>query len=158
MTPLFLSWMLMCTQFLCYKPTILENPLAYSIAVSRKFALAPLPPREEEIPKLVVETKPHKEDVVWLIKYYSKKYEYNEEVALKIAGCESGYRANAKNPNSSASWVYQHLRRYWDARAKKYWFPGASVFDAEANVAVSIQMLKNESTRPRYPSKHCWNK
>jgi hypothetical protein len=52
--------MLLCSQFLCYNQSILENPLGYKIAISRKYPLyPPLYPSEEIAPK---EEKP--KDVV----------------------------------------------------------------------------------------------
>lgn len=90
-----------------------------------------------------------------LIRHYSLKYSVDEKLAIAIATCESWMNPNAKNKNSSAAWVYQHLSRYFPARAKKYWFAWASVFDAEANVAVSIWMLRDQGTSPWNASKHC---
>ena len=91
-----------------------------------------------------------------LVEKYSKKYWVSTQLALRIWYCESWLRSNAKNKNSSASWVYQHLSRYRPARAKKYWFAGASVFNAEANIAVSMWILRDQWTSPRNASKHCW--
>lgn len=115
---------------------------------------APIIKQEEKpiVPKTVPSSVPE------LIRHYSKQYWVSEKLAMAIATCESWLNPNAKNKNSTASWIFQHLSRYFPARAKKYWFPGASVFNAEANVAVSIQMLKHEWTRPRNASKHCWSK
>ena len=56
---------------------------------------------------------------------------------LRIMQCESSGRPDAKNPNSSASGLMQHLTRYWDDRANRAGWPGADVFDPEANIWVS---------------------
>lgn len=93
-----------------------------------------------------------------LVVKYAKKYNVDAWLALRIWYCESGLRANAKNKHSSASGVYQHLRRYRPARAKKYWRAWASVFNAEANIAVSMWMLKHQWTSPWNSSRHCWKK
>ncbi len=117
------------------------------------------PPLSDNFLPIVIE-EPVKEepkkptDVVWLIKWYSKKYWVDESLALRIAGCESGYR-NVKNKNSSAWWIYQQLGRYRPARAKKYNWEWYDRFDIEANIAVSIQMIKKEGTRHWNASKYC---
>lgn len=105
-----------------------------------------------ELPKPIVLTNEQ------LVKKYAKHYWVDESLALRIWYCESWLRTHAKNKNSSASWVYQHLRRYWPARAKKYWFVWASVFNAEANIAVSMWMLRDQWTHPWASSSGCWNK
>lgn len=56
---------------------------------------------------------------------------------LRIMECESGGRPSAKNPNSSASGLMQHLGRYWPDRATAAGLPGADVFDGPSNIWVS---------------------
>ena len=56
---------------------------------------------------------------------------------LRIMQCESAGDPDAKNPNSSASGLMQHLTRFWDDRSQRAGRPGADVFDAEANIWVS---------------------
>jgi hypothetical protein len=51
------------------------------------------------------------------------------ERALLVIGCESNGDPNAKNPDSTASGLFQHLTRYWPTRAEAAGFAGASVFD-----------------------------
>ena len=74
-------------------------------------------------------------EVQELIRKYAWIYGVDVGLALRIAGCESG--------------------RFRPARAKKYWWEWYSRFHAEANVAVSIQMLANESTSHWNESKKC---
>lgn len=121
--------------------------------------LKPLPQENDKATTPIYkESKPVKPtDAVWLIKYYAKKHWVNEKLALNIAGCESGYR-NVKNKNSSAQGIYQHIARYRPARAAKYgwkWQPSSNI---EANIDVSIQMIRDQWTQPRAESKYCWNK
>lgn len=103
------------------------------------------------------ETEPRTQDMTIEehIVYYAKKNWVNPNLAIKIARCESWLNPNAKNKNSSASGLFQHLRRYRDGRAKKYGRPWASIWDGEAQAEVSIKMLKYEGTRPRLPSYGC---
>lgn len=86
-------------------------------------------------------------------------------IMLDIAVCESGSTVrgdyasidpNAKNPNGSASGLFQHLARYWPARAKAVGNPGASVFDARTNARAAAWMLSTQGTAPWAASKGCW--
>ena len=56
---------------------------------------------------------------------------------LRIMQCESGGDPLAKNPNSSASGLMQHLTRFWQERAEFAGVPGADVFDGNSNIWVS---------------------
>lgn len=147
MTWFILSWMLLCTQFSCYTQNILQNPFAYYIAINRKYPTAPLQPVVEK-PNIPVDT-------VWMIKYYAQREWVDEGLVLRIAWCESWYR-NVKNKNSSAGGIYQQLGRFRKARAKKYWYEWYDRFDIEANIVVSLRMIKNEWVHHWNPSRYCW--
>ena len=91
------------------------------------------------------------------IREISKEVWYkNPELAVKIAMCESGLQPWVKNKYSSAGGLYQHLARFWPARAAKYWFAWASRFDGEANAYVSISMLRDGWLSHWNESRHCW--
>lgn len=60
---------------------------------------------------------------------------------LKIIACESGGNPDAKNPNSSASGLAQHLARFWPQRSKAAGWEGASIWNPEANIAVAAWLL-----------------
>ncbi len=62
--------------------------------------------------------------------------------ALEVARCESGLRPNAHNPAGYAG-VYQQAVRYWPERAERWGFPDRSVYNARANVIVSIRMANS---------------
>jgi hypothetical protein len=74
-----------------------------------------------------------------------------EGAALCIAERESHLDPHAYTPSSGASGLYQHLRRYWGGRARRYleraWFPNSawtpSPFKARANVIVAIRLAHN---------------
>jgi resuscitation-promoting factor RpfB len=56
-----------------------------------------------------------------------------------IAKCESGF-----NPNADSGYykgIFQHDPNYWPARASRYGFAGASIFDVDAQIGVSTQMM-----------------
>lgn len=63
----------------------------------------------------------------------------------RFIGCESGWNPNSVNynyyDNGHPSGLAQHITGYWPARAAQYGYPGASVFNAEANANVTAAML-----------------
>ena len=66
-----------------------------------------------------------------------------------LAKCESTWNPNAVNTsyydNGHPSGLYQHISGYWPARAAKYGYAGASVFDPVANANVTAAMWKSGS-------------
>ena len=63
--------------------------------------------------------------------------------------CESSMNQNAINYNYSENGrdfpagLFQHLQNYWPARATKYGWSGASIFNAQANAEVTAQMFRD---------------
>lgn len=94
-------------------------------------------------------------EVQELIRKYAWIYGVDVGLALRIAGCESGYRWKAKNKISSAWWVFQFLSSTFNSSSKKYWRWWESRFNADANIDVAIQKLKNEWWSARLASKSC---
>jgi len=64
-----------------------------------------------------------------------------------MARCESTLNPNAVNTsyydNGNPSGLFQHISGYFPARATRYGFDGASVFDPVANASVTAQMLND---------------
>lgn len=66
--------------------------------------------------------------------------------------CESSMNQNAINYNysengrDSPAGLFQHLQNYWPARATKYGWHGASIFNAQANAEVTAQMFRDGLT------------
>ena len=56
---------------------------------------------------------------------------------VEVAARQGGGDPDAKNPNSSASGLMQHLTRYWPDRSTRAGYPDADVFDPNANIWVS---------------------
>lgn len=73
------------------------------------------------------------------------------EEALLVMACESGGNADAVHPESDASGLFQFLAGTWAFSSVKAGFPGASRFDAEANVA-SAAWLVEYSIRSGHPA------
>ncbi len=61
--------------------------------------------------------------------------------ALRVMSCESRGDPYARNRRSGASGLFQHLPKYWSGRAANAGFPGASIFNPEANVAVAAWLV-----------------
>jgi len=64
------------------------------------------------------------------------------EEALRVMSCESLGNPLAINRYSAASGLFQHLPYYWPSRAENAGWPGADIFDPEANIAVSAWLVK----------------
>lgn len=77
-----------------------------------------------------------------LIYYWTSVYGGDPAYHVKIARCESGLNPNSVGGGGLYLGVYQQHAKYWPARAARYGFAGASPFDANANVAVSIAMMR----------------
>ena len=59
--------------------------------------------------------------------------------AVEVARCESHLRPSAYNPNGYAG-LFQQSIAYWPERADRWGQPDRSVFNARANVIVSVRM------------------
>ena len=73
--------------------------------------------------------------------------------ALDIMRCESGGNPYAKNPTSTASGLFQHLKGWWGGA----WGPAFDPFDPNASVenAARLRYL-NGGWSDWYASRHCW--
>jgi len=71
------------------------------------------------------------------------------EEALYVINGESGGNPRAVNRTSGAAGLFQHMPQYWAARAANAGFPGASIFDPEANIAASALLVKGSLSRGR---------
>lgn len=78
------------------------------------------------------------------IVYWSNHYGIDSNRAIRIAQCESGLNPGARSPNGLYGGVYQQAFTYWPARAAAVGLSGASVFDAEANIRVSMHMMATQ--------------
>ncbi|NND83889.1 MAG: hypothetical protein HKN46_01935 [Acidimicrobiia bacterium] len=77
--------------------------------------------------------------------------------ALDVMWCESRGDRWAKNPNSTASGLFQHLASMWGDRAPQAGFAGADVFDPVANVGVAAWLVYERGGWSHwYPSESCW--
>lgn len=67
--------------------------------------------------------------------------DWDVDLMLRIMGCESGGRANADNPSSTASGLFQIL---------------GGPYDPVANIALAHSMWSTRGTQPWNSSRSCW--
>jgi len=67
----------------------------------------------------------------------------NVKTALRVMACESGGNPDVTNRSHTAAGLFQHLLKYWDARAAQAGYPGGNIFDPETNIAVSAWLVEN---------------
>ena len=86
-------------------------------------------------------------EVEHVVRQAARKYGIDENHFVSIAMCESTMNPNAVNrsyyENGHPSGLFQHLSGYWPARAAKYGYAGASVFDPVANANVTAGMWRD---------------
>ena len=81
---------------------------------------------------------------------------YPEDInmALRILWCESRGDANAKNPTSTASGLFQHLRFWWSGQSA---YPAFDPFDPNESVKAAAYLRYTRGNWGDWnPSKHCW--
>ena len=75
--------------------------------------------------------------------------------AVLVAWCESGFDPNAYNLVGPYGGLFQHAEIYWPSRAIAAGYPGASIFDAEANTAASKLLWSISGWQP-WPYCSAW--
>jgi hypothetical protein len=80
------------------------------------------------------------------VRALAAKYFATEDVnrAVRVAWCESRFNPTSTNLRTGAVGLFQHLPRYWEARAESAGFPGAEPTDPEASTAAAAWAVYNE--------------
>ncbi len=80
------------------------------------------------------------------VRALAAKYFAPEDVnrAVRVAWCESHFNPASTNLRTGAVGLFQHLPRYWEARAESAGFPGAEPTDPEASTAAAAWAVYNE--------------
>jgi hypothetical protein len=76
-----------------------------------------------------------------MIRGLAKRYALSASQAVGVAACESGFNPNAYSTGNAG--VYQQDVSYWPQRASAYGHSGESVYNAYANIDVSLKMARN---------------
>jgi peptidoglycan hydrolase CwlO-like protein len=96
------------------------------------------PPDPEPSPDPPKPPDPGPEAVKAMIaEYFAPLGQESVDIALCVAGKESGFDPHAENPLTGAAGVFQFIPSTWEALSEAAGWGGVSVFDAEANVAVA---------------------
>lgn len=127
----------------CPERTVTREEMASFVA--RALDLDP-PAEMPEIPTRVLEelqtpdwpTQPGPEGWRPLVDEY---FPHEVDRAMRVLACESNGNPRARNPRSGASGLFQHMPGSWAERAAGAGFPGASIFDPEANVAAAAWLV-----------------
>ena len=82
------------------------------------------------------EAKP--QDTASYIAYQSEAIEYDSALAVAIAWSESRLNPYAKNPDSTASGIFQFLRGTWNRNCE------GSVWNASDNIICGVSLLQSE--------------
>ena len=85
-------------------------------------------------------------DVPSLIVEAARRWGLDEHVLLRIAWCESRYDPQARGP-AGLSGVFQFAPITWSWVAEKAGHPGASPFDAHANIEAAAWLYKTEGPK-----------
>jgi hypothetical protein len=83
-----------------------------------------------------------------LIRCAASHYGVDQDEALYVAWRESRYQPYAYNEEGEAAGVYQHLLKYWPERTVEFGAADWSVFDARANILVTMQMVRRYGWEP----------
>ena len=78
-------------------------------------------------------------------------------LAERIIQCESSWRADAKNPSSSAYGLGQFITPTWNYVQKK-WGIELDRDNPDDQMYAVVRLLKEEGTKHWKESEHCWNK
>ena len=78
-------------------------------------------------------------------------------LAEKIIRCESSWRSNVKNPESSAYGLGQFTNGTWKYIQEK-WGIELDRDDLEDQMYIVVRLLEEEGTKHWITSKSCWNK
>jgi soluble lytic murein transglycosylase-like protein len=88
----------------------------------------------------------------------AEEYGVSTTTALAVAKCESGLDQGAKNPNSSASGIFQFLKSTWKSTLERMGLPSnLDVFDGDANIRAAMWLMAEDGIYTHwYPSYYCW--
>lgn len=92
---------------------------------------------------------------------YSKRYEVNENLLVRIIDAESGNKNTAASGKSTARGCFQFIFGTWELYGKRHWgdnFYTKSVYSPAHNVELAAWAISQYGTSDWDASKHIWAK
>ena len=105
--------------------------------------------------QLVVESRAISSEIERIIISKAIAESISPELLLRIAKCESSLNPNAKNPNSTASGLFQFLTSTFIHYAQAYELP-LEKNNPEIQAELAAKMIKDGGIIHWYASRNCW--
>ncbi|MEK6881186.1 MAG: transglycosylase SLT domain-containing protein [Nanoarchaeota archaeon] len=98
-----------------------------------------------------------KDEIKAIIISTAEEQNINPDLFLKVAICESGLNPNAKNPNSTASGLFQFLKTTWDRTIKEMGKLTYDVFNPYHNAEAAAYLINKDGLARHWKeSRNCW--
>ena len=95
--------------------------------------------------------------VIAIVRSKAIKYNIDQDLFLRIAKCESGFKADAQNKTSTASGVFQFLTSTFTQQAEAHGLRWTDKNDAETQAELAAHMIAEGGLRHWNASKDCWD-
>ena len=89
------------------------------------------------------------------IRKVARELKIDEELFLRVAKCESGFKLDIKNPLSTASGVFQFLDSTFKSQSEKYGIEGEK--DSDIQIQLAGMMIRDGGLNHWLASKGCWD-
>lgn len=106
--------------------------------------------------QVVIKPDP-KDNIKSIITSKAKQYHIDQELLLKIAECESGFKPDSKNTRSTASGLFQWLDSSFLRYAQAYGFPIEDKNDPEVQSELAARVIADGGIHNWNESKNCWD-
>ena len=94
--------------------------------------------------------------VIAIVRSKAIKYNIDQDLFLRIAKCESGFKADAQNKTSTASGVFQFLTSTFTKQAEAHGLQWTDKNDAETQAELAAHMIAEGGLRHWNASRECW--
>jgi len=123
----------------------MRRALVAALASASLLAALPVGAQAEEVPRHICsyDWRAGTWQLKQLIKCAARRWDSpgSPAKAVEVARCESHLNPEAYNSGGYAG-LYQQATRYWPGRADRWGQPDRSVYNARANIIVSIRMAR----------------
>jgi hypothetical protein len=89
------------------------------------------------------------------IKETAKEYNIDEKLFLRVAKCESGFKLDIHNSQSTASGIFQFLDSTFESQSKKYGIEGDK--DSDIQIQLAGMMIRDGGIGHWKASQGCWD-